>query len=55
MRADGTPDFNIHFYVLGLDGTTAGVGLHRGDGGAKFAVADPEHGPRLEPVECLLD
>ncbi len=55
MRADGTPDFNIHFYVLGLDGTTAGVALHRGDGGAKFAVADPERGPRLEPVECLLD
>lgn len=55
MRADGTPDFNINFYVLGLDGTTAGVGLHRGDGGAKFAVADPEHGPRLETVECLLD
>ncbi|MEO6711203.1 MAG: N(4)-(beta-N-acetylglucosaminyl)-L-asparaginase [Planctomycetota bacterium] len=55
MRADGTPDFNIHFYVLGLDGTTAGLALHRGDGGARFAVADPEHGPRLEPVDCLLD
>lgn len=55
MRADGTPDFNLHFYVLGLDGTTAGVGLHRGDGGAKYAVADPAGGPRLESVECLLD
>ncbi len=54
MRKDGTPDFNIHFYVLGLDGTTAGVGLHKGDGGATFAVADPEHGPRQEPVDCLL-
>ena len=54
MRKDGTPDFNIHFYVLGLDGTTAGVGLHKGDGGATFAVADPEHGPRQELVECLL-
>ena len=55
MRADGTPDFNIHFYVLGLDGTLAGVGLHRGDGAGKFALADPEHGPRLEAVECLLE
>jgi N4-(beta-N-acetylglucosaminyl)-L-asparaginase len=55
MRKDGTPDFNVHFYVLGLDGSIAGVGLHRGDGGAKFAVADPEGGPRLETVECLLD
>ena len=55
MRADGTPEFNIQFYVLGLDGSTAGVSLHRGDGGGKFAVADPEHGPRLESLECLLD
>lgn len=55
LRADGTPDFNIHFYVLGLDGTTAGVGLHRGDSPAQFAVSDPERGPRLESVHCLLD
>ena len=54
MRKDGTPDFNIHFYVLGLDGKTAGVGLHKGDGGGTFAVADPEHGPRHELVDCLL-
>ena len=54
-REDGTPSFNIHFYVLGLDGSYAGVGLHRGDGGAKFAVATPDGGPRHEPVDCLLD
>ncbi len=51
MRKDGTPDFNVHFYVLGLDGSTAGVGLR---GGGQFAVADPERGPRLESIEGLL-
>ena len=51
MREDGTPAFNVHFYVLGLDGRTAGVGLR---GGGKYAVADPEGGPRHEDVVPLL-
>ncbi|MBK8179888.1 MAG: N(4)-(beta-N-acetylglucosaminyl)-L-asparaginase [Planctomycetes bacterium] len=54
-RADGTPAFNIHFYVLGLDGSYAGVALHRGGGAPTFAVATPEGGPRHEACECLLD
>jgi hypothetical protein len=36
--------------VLGLDGTVAGVRM-RGEG--KFAVSDPEKGPRLEPFTVL--
>lgn len=52
---DGLPAFGIHFYVLGLDGTTAGVTLKaRADQAPKFAVADPDGGPRLETLEPLL-
>jgi len=43
LGADGRPSFAIHFYVLALDGTWAGVTL---TGRARFAVADPENGPR---------
>jgi N4-(beta-N-acetylglucosaminyl)-L-asparaginase len=46
----GLPSFNVHFYVLGLDGSFAGVRM-RGD--AEFAVSDPERGPRLENVVPL--
>jgi N4-(beta-N-acetylglucosaminyl)-L-asparaginase len=53
LRADGTPDFNISFYVLGLDGTWAGVVLHGGER-TVFSVADPEGGPRHERCEALL-
>lgn len=46
----GVPSFGLHFYVLGLDGTWAGVTL-RGKG--EFAIADPERGPRHEPLVAL--
>lgn len=46
----GVPTFGLHFYVLGLDGTWAGVTL-KGQG--EFAIADPEHGPRLERLVAL--
>jgi len=46
----GVPSFGLHLYVLGLDGRFAGVTL-RGQG--QFAVADPERGPRLEPLVAL--
>lgn len=52
LGADGRPSFNVRFYVLGLDGTYAGVSL-KGD--APFAVADPEGGPRREPTVGLFD
>lgn len=39
----GWPSFGLQFYVLGLDGEAAGVTLR---GGGKFALADPEGGPR---------
>lgn len=52
LRADGTPAFNVHFYIVDLEGRWAGVGLR---GGGEFAVADPENGPRLEPVVALFE
>lgn len=51
LGADGLPAFNINYYVLGLDGSFAGVTLK---GGGQFAVADPEKGPRLEQLEPLV-
>ncbi|HVS18766.1 MAG TPA: isoaspartyl peptidase/L-asparaginase [Planctomycetota bacterium] len=52
---DGQPSFGVHFYVLGLDGTTAGVTLKaQADRAPKYAVADPDGGPRLETLEPLL-
>ncbi len=50
LDAQGMPDFGLQFYVLGLDGTVAGVSLK--DAGT-YAVSDPEHGPRLEQLEVL--
>ncbi len=51
LGSDGLPAFNINYYVLGLDGSVAGVTLK---GGGKFAVADPEKGPRLESLVPLI-
>lgn len=51
VDADGVPTFNLTFYVLGLDGRFAGVQLR---GPARFAVADPERGPRLEDCVAYL-
>jgi N4-(beta-N-acetylglucosaminyl)-L-asparaginase len=47
---DGLPSFGLKYYILGLDGTWAGVSL-RGGGG--FAVSDPAHGPRMEELVPL--
>lgn len=46
----GLPAFGLKFYILGLDGRWAGVSLR---GGGKFAVADPDGGPRLEDLAVL--
>lgn len=50
LRADGRPAFDIQFYIVGLDGSFAGVTMH-GRTHASYAVAEPEKGPRLEPLE----
>jgi N4-(beta-N-acetylglucosaminyl)-L-asparaginase len=50
LGADGRPAFDIQFYVLALDGSFAGVTLH-GKTHARYAVAEPAGGPRLEPLE----
>lgn len=52
LGEDGVPAFNLKFYVLGRDGTCAGVALK---GKGKFALADAEGGPRHEPVVALHD
>ena len=50
LNEKGLPSFNLHFYVLGLDGSFAGV---RMQGEGEFAVSDPERGPRLEKLVPL--
>jgi N4-(beta-N-acetylglucosaminyl)-L-asparaginase len=50
LDAHDLPDFGLQFYVLGLDGTFAGVSLKNP---GTYAVSDPEHGPRLEQLEVL--
>ncbi len=46
----GWPSFGLNFYILGLDGEVAGVTL-RSEG--KFAISDPENGPRLADLTVL--
>jgi len=46
----GVPTFGLKFYLLDLQGRTAGVSLK---GGGSYAVADPDGGPRHEPLEAL--
>ena len=46
LNEKGLPSFDLQFYVLGLDGKTAGVRL---SGSGTYAVSDPEKGPRHEP------
>ncbi len=48
----GLPTFNLTYYILGLDGSHAGVQLK---GKASYAVADMEQGPRVEQTVCLLE
>lgn len=50
VDAEGRPAFDLHLYVLGLDGTTAGVSLR---GGGQYAVADAAEGPRLAALVPL--
>lgn len=51
VDAEGVPNFHVHFYVLGLDGGWAGVTMKAKE--REFAVADPDGGPRLEPLVPL--
>jgi N4-(beta-N-acetylglucosaminyl)-L-asparaginase len=44
---DGRPTFDLQLYVLGLDGTYAGVSL---SGRGQYAAADPDAGPRALPL-----
>ncbi|MSR62749.1 MAG: asparaginase [Planctomycetes bacterium] len=50
---DGRPSFDIQFYIVALDGSFAGVTL-KGKTHARFAVSEPDGGPRLEALEALL-
>jgi N4-(beta-N-acetylglucosaminyl)-L-asparaginase len=51
----GLPSFNLTFYVLGLDGTVAGVALRRPskDDRATFAASTPDKGPHLVTLDAL--
>lgn len=51
QNEDGKPAFGINFYIVDMQGRWAGVTLK---GGGKFAVSDPDGGPRHEPMEALL-
>jgi N4-(beta-N-acetylglucosaminyl)-L-asparaginase len=44
---DGRPTFDLQLYVLGLDGTFAGVSL---SGRGQYAASDPDAGPRALPL-----
>ncbi|HYK90182.1 MAG TPA: N(4)-(beta-N-acetylglucosaminyl)-L-asparaginase [Acidobacteriota bacterium] len=52
LRPDGSPAFNISFYILNARGEHAGVAMY-GDGRARFAVCD-ENGARFVPLEALI-
>lgn len=51
VNEKGQPSFGMHLYLLGLDGTHAGVTIR---GGGKYAVADTKGGVRLESLEPLF-
>jgi len=59
VDAKGLPSFNLHYYVLGLDGTIAGVSLRapskEKDERTTFAACTPDKGPHLVEVESLLE
>ncbi|MCP3917837.1 MAG: asparaginase [bacterium] len=48
---DGRPAFGVKFYILGLDGQTAGVTLK---GKGNYSVATPENGPERKPLTALF-
>ena len=51
MTPEGRPSFGVNFYCLDTQGRWAGVTL---SGKRRFAVADPEGGPRHEPLTPLF-
>jgi N4-(beta-N-acetylglucosaminyl)-L-asparaginase len=51
LNEAGQPDFNVNFYVLGADGSHAGVAFYGGDD-RRYAVCD-HNGPRHVPIEGL--
>ena len=53
LGPDGRPAFDLQYYIVALDGRFAGVSLHARTH-ARFAVAEPGAGPRLEALEPLL-
>ncbi|MEE8469191.1 MAG: hypothetical protein V3T22_12095, partial [Planctomycetota bacterium] len=50
VDGNGRPTFGLTLYILGLDGTTAGVNLK---GGGRYCVADLDKGPRHEDLVPL--
>jgi N4-(beta-N-acetylglucosaminyl)-L-asparaginase len=52
LKANGDPNFNISFYVLGKTGEHAGVSMYGGRN-VNYAVCT-EEGPRTLPMEPLL-
>jgi N4-(beta-N-acetylglucosaminyl)-L-asparaginase len=57
LDAQGLPSFNLTYYVLGLDGTIAGVALRmpnkeKGDR-TTFAASTPDKGPHFVELEAL--
>jgi N4-(beta-N-acetylglucosaminyl)-L-asparaginase len=55
VDAKGLPSFNLIYYVLGLDGTIAGVALRQPtkEDRATFAASTPEKGPHTAALEFL--
>src|SRR5262245_53599468 len=51
-KANGDPNFHVHFYVLNARGEHAGVALYREDN-AMYATCS-ENGPENRPIEPLL-
>jgi N4-(beta-N-acetylglucosaminyl)-L-asparaginase len=56
LNADGNPAFYVKFYVVNRKGEHAGVGMYARHSGKPqmYAFCD-EHGPRLVPIEGLLE
>ncbi len=52
MRSDGRPAFGIQFYIVDMQGATAGVTMH---GGRTYCAADPDDGPREIDLVALFD
>ena len=50
---DGRPTFDLNLYLLGRDGSFAGVTLRGAD--KRYAVADERGGARLEPLVPLFE